>query len=163
MKSVNRYGIAIKQKDGNYTFTFKDIDLFRESFRETIGRGREEVKIEIDITEQQYSKTNEQLRYWKGPLLEVAFMGYRGLGYKLSGKEDTEYLLKSAFWFKYVGKEEDSDMHRIPKSLKYISKEDFIALIDKARDFINDNLNVYLMTPEEYLEADIDKETGEIL
>ncbi len=163
MNHLTRYGKAKKQKDGKYVFEFNDKKFFQEAFSETLGRGREEVSIELEITEEQFSKTNEQLKYWKGPLLEVAYIGYRGLGYKLSGKDDAEYILKSAFWFKHVSSEEKDSIIRIPKSLKNISKQEFTQLIDNARDFINEELGVYLMSPEEWQEQLIDKETGEIL
>jgi len=171
MNHLTRYGKAKKQKDGKYVFEFNDKKFFQEAFSETLGRGRDEVNIELEISEEQYGKTNEQLKYWKGPLLEVAYMGYRGIGYKLADKTEAEYVLKMAFWYKAISLKvvefnsnfyQPDDM-RIPKSLKNISKQEFTTLIDNAREFINEHLGVYLMSPEEWQEQLIDKETGEIL
>jgi len=163
MKAVHRYGKAIKQKDGSYKFQFKDVAIFRESFREIVARGRDSLDIEVEIKEQQYSKTLQQLRYWKGPLLEVAYMGYRNLGYKLSGKEDAEFLLKMLFYYEEVEIFPLGRVQRKPKSLKDITKEDLIDLIDTTREFINDELGSHLMSPDEWLESKVDKETGEIV
>jgi len=163
MKSVNRYGKAFKKMDGTYWFQFKDVALFRESFREIIGRGRESLDIEVTVKEEQFNKTTDQLRYWKGPLLQVAYMGYRNLGHKLASKEDAEWLLKMVFYYEEVEIHPIGTVHRKPKSLKGISKEDMIDLIDKARDFINEELGVHLMTPDEWLESRVDQGTGEII
>jgi len=159
MKSVHRYCKAKRNPDGSYLFQFKDLPVFRESFNEIIAKGREEVSVEVEIREEQQSKGRGDLRYWKGPLLEAAFTCYRELGHNLGSKADAEFLLKSVFYYDEVELVPIGTVTRRPKSLKNISEEDLVNLIEKVREFINTELEGNLMSKYEWANM---LETGEI-
>jgi len=159
MRTVHRYGKARLQKDGNYEFEFNDQKMFREVFRETIGRGKELVDIELVISREEKSKSLSDLRYWKGPLLQSAFDCYRELGFNLGSKEDAEYLLKSVFYYEEVEIYPLGNIHRKPLSLKHISEEDLVNLTEKVREFINTELNGKLMSKQDWAHM---LDTGEL-
>lgn len=170
MRSVKLYGKATLDKGTNrYNLTYDGIPVFKESVTEILGKGRDSFRFEMDMCEEQFNKSLSDLRYWKGPLLEIAFQCYRNLGFNLGSKEDAEYCLKSVFYYEEVEIYPLGIIQRQPKSLKYISEEDLIHLIDKSREFINTELGGQLLSKYDWAAGvdedsglNVDKETGEI-
>lgn len=157
MRSLTQYGKAIKQDDGSYKFIMKDKRLFQEMFADVIARKAPEVPVEIEVKKYSRSKTTQQIRYVKGPLMQHLLNAFRQAGHDIANKEEAEYIAKINFYYRLYTNKDTGEQHKVPLSLANISKEDMTAFIENVRNYAEENLNYYMPSAEDYYEEQYGK------
>jgi len=107
--------------------------------------------VEIIIQRKRSIRSDNQNRYYWGVVIPCVMQGLNDLGHEMN-KEDTHTFIKANFNYTEIVDESTGEIWRTPITSSRLNKTEFGLMIEKAKKFSNDYLNVYIPEPGEQME-----------
>ncbi len=128
----------------------------RSQFVEAVKRltGKQ---VDIIVRKKVKRRSNQQLRYYKGPVLEMITNRLNELGHRVS-KEETNVFLKGMFLYKEIPDPRSGEMIKVPRDLKEDSEDpvtttDLMGFIADLQQWSSEYLDLYVPDPGEQLKV----------